>query len=242
MVIYQPLGGYCYNSDTHFLFDFIVENLKKFKHVHGELLDIGSGSGILGILMAKYYEKMNLHQCEVQKVFQFLSTTNARTNHIPAHLYAHSLLDKNIDKTFDIIVSNPPFYHQNVIQSNNKNIKIARYNNALTLNDFIVQSAKLLNAHGKLFFCYDVKQFNDIIKILNENNLNIEAVRFVHPKSNKDATLVMVYARKNSKSLLHINPPLIMFENESYTQEVNDIYNLTSTHSIKCDILEQFDE
>ncbi len=242
MVLYQPQDGYCYNSDTHFLFDFIVKNLKKFKNINGDILDIGSGSGILGLLMANYYNKLNLHQCEVQKVFQFLSNKNAQINNINTVLYTESILTLTIDKKFNIIVSNPPFYHKDVIKSNNQNIKIARYNDNLTLELFIDNCARLLKPNGKLFFCYDVKQFNDIIKSLNKNKLNIESVRFVHPKKNRDATLVMIYARKNSKSLLSINPPLVMFDNDNYTTEVNDIYNLTSTHSIKCDILEQFSE
>ena len=58
MVLYQPANGYCYNSDTHFLFNFICENLKKYKNIKGEFLDIGSGSGILGLLVAKEYEKL----------------------------------------------------------------------------------------------------------------------------------------------------------------------------------------
>ena len=60
MVLYQPTNGYCYNSDTHFLYNFIVENLKKYKNIKGELLDIGSGSGILGLLVAKNFEKIKL--------------------------------------------------------------------------------------------------------------------------------------------------------------------------------------
>jgi len=242
LVLYQPLNGYCYNSDTHFLFDFIVKCLDKFKNINGDILDIGSGSGILGLLMANHYPKLNLHQCEVQKVFQFLSSKNAQINNIQTSLYKDSIIDANIDKKFDIIVSNPPFYHQDVIKSNNENIKIARYNDILTLDIFIEKSAKLLKQNGKLFFCYDVKQFNAIIRCLNSNKLNIESVRFVHPNKTKDATLVMVYARKNSKSLMSIKPPLVMFDNQNYTQEVNNIYKLTSTHSIKCDILGQFDE
>jgi tRNA1(Val) A37 N6-methylase TrmN6 len=242
LILYQPQNGYCYNSDTHFLFDFIVNNLKKFKNINGDILDIGSGSGILGLLMAKYYTKLNLHQCEVQKIFQFLSSKNAQINNISTYLYEGSILDIKIDKQFDIIVSNPPFYHQDVIKSNNKNIQIARYNDKLSIDSFIARCSKLLKANGKLFFCYDVKQFNDIINSLNKNKLNIESVRFVHPKSDRDATLVMIYARKNSKSLLSINPPLIMFDNDKFTNEVENIYKLTSTHSIKCDILEQFSE
>ncbi|MCB9334518.1 MAG: methyltransferase, partial [Flavobacteriales bacterium] len=77
MVLYQPINGYCYNSDTHFLFDFICENFKKYKNIKGEILDIGSGSGILGLLVANEFDKLSLNQCEIQEMFQFFSTKNS---------------------------------------------------------------------------------------------------------------------------------------------------------------------
>ncbi|MDX9961718.1 MAG: methyltransferase [Aliarcobacter sp.] len=76
------MNGYCYNSDTHFLYNFICENLKKFKNTKGELLDIGSGSGILGLLLKKDYEKIFLNQCEIKEMFQFFSLKNSQTNKI----------------------------------------------------------------------------------------------------------------------------------------------------------------
>ena len=82
MVLYQPQNGYCYNSDTHFLYNFIVENLKKYKNIKGEILDIGSGSGILGLLVAKDFEKIKLNQCEIQEMFQFFTKKNSETNKI----------------------------------------------------------------------------------------------------------------------------------------------------------------
>lgn len=242
MVLYQPLGGYCYNSDTHFLYDFIVHNLKKFKNVHGELLDVGSGSGILGILLARNYPKLNLNQCEKQKVFQFLSQKNSSINNINSEIFCQEFDSICHENKFDIIVSNPPFYHQDVIKSTNENIKTARYNDSLSLDTLIEKAAKLLSNNGKFFFCYDVKQFNDIMKLSNKYNLNVESVRFVHPKKHKDATLVMLYLRKNSKSLMHVLPPLIMFNENQFSQEVLKIYEATSTHSIKCDILKDFIE
>lgn len=239
MLLYQPMNGYCYNSDTHFLYNFVVKNLKKFKNINGELLDIGSGSGILGLLVSREYEKLNLNQCEVQEAFQFFSTKNAQTNNINTYLYKGSFLEKEFDKKFDMCVSNPPFYHSNVIKSENKNIKIARYNDSMPLEKFISKTASILKDSGKFFFCYDVKQINEILLFLNKYKLNVESLQFVHPKANKDATLVLVYARKNSKSLTKILTPLFVFEEEEFSNEVKEIYLKSSTHSIKVDI-EQF--
>ncbi len=236
MLLYQPSNGYCYNSDTHFLHNFISENLKKFKNIKGNLLDIGSGSGILGLLVARDYDRLELNQCEIQDAFQELSYKNAQCNKIETFLYKGSFLDLEFDKFFDICVSNPPFYHSSVIKSENENIKIARYNDSLPLKQFIKKVSNILKDGGKFFFCYDVKQLDDIIVYLKEYKLNIESLQFVHPKKHKDATLVLVYARKNSKSLLNVLKPLIVFENEDFSQEVQEIYKKSSTHSIKVEI------
>lgn len=235
MVLYQPKDGYCYNSDTHFLYNFICNNLAKFKNVKGELLDIGSGSGILGLLVSREYEKLSLNQSEIQKVFQFFSQKNAQSNNIESNMYKGSFLEMQFDKRFDICVSNPPFYHTNVIKSENENIKIARYNDSMPLDSFIEKVSSILKDSGQFFFCYDVKQINEILITLNKYKLNLESLQFVHPKKHKDATLILVYARKNSKSLTKILPPLFVFDDIEFTQEVQDIYKKSSTHSIKVD-------
>ena len=237
MVLYQPTNGYCYNSDTHFLYNFVIENLKKYKNIKGELLDIGSGSGILGLLVAKDFEKLNLNQCEIQKMFQFFTKKNSETNNINSNLYEGSFVNIDFNKRFDICVSNPPFYHSDVIKSDNENLKIARYNDSLPLEEFIKKTASILNSEGKFFFCYDVKQINQILLLLNKYKFNLESLQFVHPKGSKDATLILVYAKRNSKSLTKILKPLIVFdENNDFTSEVQEIYKKSSTHSIKVDI------
>ena len=237
MVLYQPINGYCYNSDTHFLYNFIYENLKKYKNIKGELLDIGSGSGILGLLLAREYTNLNLNQCEIQEVFQFFSTKNAQTNKLESTLYKGSFEKVEFNKKSDICVSNPPFYHSDVLQSENENLRIARYNDSLPLEQFIKKVSSVLTSEGKFFFCYDVKQINEILILLNKYKFNLEALQFVHPKLSKDATLILVYAKKNSKSLTKIFNPLIVFENNNdFTQEVQNIYEKSSTYSIKVNI------
>lgn len=237
MVLYQPINGYCYNSDTHFLYSFVYENLKKYRNIRGELLDIGSGSGILGLLLAREYNKLALNQCEIQTMFQFFSSKNSQTNKIDAKLYKGSFDKIDFDKRFDICVSNPPFYHADVIKSENESLRIARYNDSLPLEQFIKKVSTILTSEGKFFFCYDVKQINEILILLSKYKFNLEALQFVHPKISKDATLVLVYAKKNSKSLTKVFNPLVVFENNNdFTQEVQKIYDKSSTHSIKVSI------
>ncbi len=237
MLLYQPQNGYCYNSDTHFLFNFICQNLKQYKNIKGELLDIGSGSGVLGLLVARDFNKLNLNQIEIQEEFQFLSQKNSEINKIENNLFKGDFLDYTFKKQFDYIVSNPPFYPSCVVQSENKNKKIARYNDNLPLKNFITKASKLLTSKGQFFFCYDVKLLSEIIKYCSEVKLNIESLQFLHPKQTKESTLVMVAARKSSKSLLKILPPAVMFsENGNFNEATNKIYKKCSTHSIKCEV------
>lgn len=237
LILYQPIDGYCYNSDTHYLYNFICDNLSKYKNLKGELLDIGSGSGILGLLLARDYKNLKLNQCEIQKLFQFFTTLNSQVNKISNNLYSGSFLEIDFDKKFDLCVSNPPFYHGNVIKSENLNIKIARYVDSLPLEDFIKKVSTILKENGKFLFCYDSKQIMDILVFLKKYNLNVESMQFVHPKINKEATLVLVYAKKNSKSLIKVLNPLICFdENGDFTKEVMEIYKKCSTYSIKAKI------
>jgi tRNA1(Val) A37 N6-methylase TrmN6 len=235
--LYQPQNGYCYNSDTHFLYNFICKNLEIYKNIQGELLDIGSGSGILGLLIARDYPKLNLNQCEIQSSFQFLTQKNSEVNNIQNTLYKGSILDFTFDKQFDYVISNPPFYHSDVIKSENESLKIARYNDSMPLEKFIQKTSKILKQNGKFFFCYDAKQLDKIIEYMGNTNLNMEAIQFLHPNETKEASLVMVYARSGSKSKLKILAPMIMFElNGEFKDEVNNIYKKCSTHSIKCEV------
>ena len=237
MLLYQPKNGYCYNSDTHFLFSFILQNLKIYKNIKGDLLDIGSGSGILGLLVARDFNNLNLHQVEIQDDFIFLTNKNSAINNIDSTVYKGDFLKIDFDKKFDMIVSNPPFYPHSVIKSENNSKKIARYNDNLPLEDFITKVSKILNNNGKFFFCYDVKFLSDIMLHCKNLKLNIESLQFLYPNSKKEASLVMIMVKKGSKTLMKILPPAIMFDDDGeFATSTNDIYKICNTHSIKCDI------
>ena len=236
MLLYQPINGYCYNSDTHFLFAFIKENLKKFKNIQGRVLDVGSGSGILGLLIKRDFPKISLDSLEIQSSFQFLSQKNAQINSLESTIINAAFQDFQSDDKYDILVSNPPFYPTSVIKSENENLKIARYNDSLPLEKFITSINKNLKSNGKSFFCYDIKFLDEIMILCKEYKLNIEAIQFLHPKKDKKATLVMFFAKKNSKSSLDILPPIIMFEDGKIVKEVNKIYDMCDTYSIKVEI------
>ena len=226
MKLYQPLNGYCYNSDTMFLYDFISKfNLK------GKVLDVGGGCGVLGLLLKRDFPKIELTFIEKQEIMVSFIKKNIEENSFEAEVIEGDFLDYKFNKRFDFIVSNPPFY-QGTLKSGNEIKKVARYEEYLPMKEFFKKVNELLKERGEFIFCYDAKRIDDII-LKMPKPLKVTDVRFMYPRLNKRATLVMVRAKRHSKSLVNIHPPLIGFEGGSYSLEANNIYKKASTQSIK---------
>jgi len=105
MLLYQPQEGYCYNSDSVFLYDFIDSFNPK-----GKVLDVGAGCGIVGLLVARDNPKVELEAVEKQDAFAEYAATNARVNKIDYKIHHKDFLELDEDIKYDYIISNPPFY------------------------------------------------------------------------------------------------------------------------------------
>ena len=230
MYLYQPTSGYAYNSDSIFLYDFI--SLFKPK---GSLLDVGCGVGIVSLLLSRDF---NLQTTIVDK--QEIMLNYANHNYVLNKLEAESFLGDFImlpeENKFDFVVSNPPFYDENVTQSKNEHLNIARYAHHLPIDSFIAKVKRVLRPRGRFIFCYDAKQVDRLLYALKENKINPEVIRFVHSKIDRDSKLVMISARMNSKSLMKVMPPLVVFNEKSiYTKEAENAFFKAKTNSIKGD-------
>ena len=224
--LYQPKNGYCYNSDTMFLYDFIT-----YFNIKGDVLEVGGGCGVLGLLIKRDFPKINLTVIEKQKImFEFI-LKNLKENNLKAKVFNADFLEFDFDKKFDFIVSNPPFYN-GTLKSENEIKKIARYEDSLPMSEFFEKVNKILKERGEFIFCYDAKRIDDIISKMPKP-LKITDIRFFYPKLNKNATLVLIRAKRHAKSLIKIHPPLIGFEGEVFSKEADEIYKKANTESIK---------
>ena len=226
MILYQPKNGYCYNSDTMFLYDFI----SKFK-LKGKVLEVGGGCGVLGLLLKRDFPEINLTFIEKQKIMTEFIKKNLQENKLEAEVIEGDFLKTEFKKEFDFIISNPPFY-QGTLKSDNEIKKIARYEEYLPMKDFFEKVNESLKERGEFIFCYDAKRVDDIVKNLPKP-LKITDMRFLHPKINKKATLIMVRAKRHAKSMTTVHPPIIGFEGEEYSDEAKNIYKKADTNSIK---------
>ena len=231
MQLYQPQEGYCYNSDTIFLYDFIDSFSPR-----GRMLDVGAGCGVLGLLVARDNPHVRLEAVELQEEFAFFAQKNARVNGIDYTLYHRNFLAFDDSDGFAYIVSNPPFYNEGATPAKKEAIAAARSNISMPLEGFLRRCAKLLKPHGHLFFCYDAAQLGLIGAIVSQLKMRIVDIRFIHPKVDRGAKVVLLHVRKNSKALLKVHPPLIAFEGERFSSEARRLYQKARTHSIKCHI------
>lgn len=228
MLLYQEEDGFLFNSDSHYLYDFISKLNPK-----GKVLDVGSGCGILGLLIARDF-KVKLTSIDIQENSAFLTKQNALVNKIECEAFCGDFLEFEFDKKFDFIISNPPYYHSEVVKSKNKKLYISRYAENLNLESFVKKVNSLLENRGHFVFCHDAKELKNIFEVLKRYKINPVDIRFVHGSLEKPSHLVFIHARKSSNSPTTVHPPLIATQNGEFTKEVESIYQKTSTYSIKC--------
>jgi len=228
MNLFQPDKGYRYNSDTLLLYDFISTFTPK-----GEVLDVGCGCGILGLLLKRDFPSLKMHLLDIQEQNCTIAYANAEQNGIEiASVICHNFLSIRFECKFDMIVSNPPFYHKGGVKNEDTSLFLSRHSSALPFDAFAKKVTKTLSNRGYFCFCYDAKQLDHLMAALLANGLNVEDICFVYPKEEKEASLVLIRARKNSKSLCKVHPPLFIYTGEVFSERVQSIFKRSQTQSV----------
>lgn len=232
--IYQLENGYCYNTDSLILAYFAKNFLKKSYSI----LDIGAGSGILGILCAREICALGgnpkLHLVEKDELMSAL----ARKNSAPFNGVAHCIdfLDFKPSQKFDFIISNPPFYTQGALLGDNERKNMARFQHFLPPQSLFMHIKRVLKPNGTLCMCYDARLCAEIFYEAKKNGLHIDVARFVHSLCDREANLIVFRAQIQSKSPLRVLPPLFTHLSPAQsdnTLELKEIYAWAQTRSIK---------
>lgn len=228
--IYQPRDGYRFSVDALLLYSFV--NVRTAEYI----ADIGAGSGIVGLLLAKKYISANVTLFEIQDSLAVLAEKNIAMNSLKERVKVIKTDIREIRTapffqaavhSFDVAVSNPPFRKGSSGLINPEEGKaIARHEIKLKLPELVSAADYLLKPKGRFFFIYLPERLSEIFESLRRK-MEVKRLRFVHPDKNSGAKMVLVEAVKNTRKGLKIEQPLYIHnETGGYTDEMEGILGI----------------
>ena len=225
--IIQNKEGFCFGIDSVLLSDF-AKNIKNNSWV----LDLGTGTGIIPILLCGKTNLKKVIGVEVQEKIAEMAKRSIKLNNLEARFQVinENILNlKNIYKnqTFDVVVTNPPYKKKNsgIINENHEKL-ISRHEIEADLADFIKVSKDLLKDKGEFYMVHRPERLVDILSIMRKEKLEPKVLRMVYSNKNKEPKLVLIKGIKNAKPFLKVEKNLYIYdENGNYTDEILEIYN-----------------
>ncbi len=224
--IIQNKDGFKFGIDSILLSDFA----KKIKN-NSLVLDIGSGSGIISILLAGKTKAEKIVGIEIQKDVADMAKRSVILNNLEDRIEIINDNIKNIENYFDnnyfdYIVTNPPYQKNNTgLKSEDKKNLISRHEIECTLEDIIQKSFKVLKDKGVLYMVHRPERLVDILCAMRKNRIEPKELRLVYPKISNKPSLVLIKGVKNAKEFLKVQEPLIIYnEDGTYTRELLNIY------------------
>jgi tRNA1(Val) A37 N6-methylase TrmN6 len=228
--LFQSNKGYRFSVDALLLADFV--NLKKVVKIG----DLGAGSGIVGILLAKKYPDARVTLFEIQDSLAKLAEKNVALNNLKdrvmvmkADIKGLRLFDSSfaVPHSFDLLVSNPPFRRLKSGRiSEGEEKAIARHEIKLGLHDLINAASSLLKAKGRLCVIYHPSRLMELFDILKKKRLEAKRLRFVHSNMSSEAKMILLEAVQGGRGGIKVDRPLYIYRDDgSYTDEVMGICN-----------------
>lgn len=225
--IIQNKDGFCFGIDSILLSDFASEIKRNSK-----VIDLGTGTGIIGIMLCAKTELSQMVGVEIQKEVYDMAKRSIKLNKLQHKFEIINDNIKNLENiiemgTFDAVVTNPPYKKvgTGITNENHKKL-LSRHEITANLEDFIKVSAKLLKDKGNLYMVHRPDRLVDIIEHLRKYKLEPKKIRFIEPSIGKEANLILIKATKNAKPFLKIEKTLYVYnENGEYTNEILKIYN-----------------
>ena len=223
--IIQNSEGFCFGIDAVLLSDFAKEIRN-----NSEVLDLGTGTGILSILLSAKTNLKKIYGIDIQEEVVDMAKRSVELNKLENKIEIKNIkeLEEIFEKnSIDSIVTNPPYKKLETGKTNEKENKfISRHEVTASLEDFIKVSFNLLKDKGSLYMVHRPERLAEIIYKLKKYKLEPKKIRFVHSNNEQEPKLVLIKAVKNAKEFLTVEKPLIIYkENGEYTDEILKIYN-----------------
>ena len=226
MKIVQDTEMFSFSLDSVLLPHFVTINRNINK-----ILDIGCGNAPIPLILSTK-TKSKIIGVEIQKQVYDMAAESVRMNKLDDQIEIINADINDYSKeletdSFDVITCNPPFFKYLETSNINKNTykTIARHEVKLNLNNIFSIAKKLLKNNGVIAIVHRPERLIDIITEMKKNNIEPKKIRFVYPKKNSEANILLIEGSKNGKPGIKILPPLYShLDNGEYTDEVKKYF------------------
>lgn len=211
--IIQNTKGFCFGIDSVVLSDF-AKDIKN----NAKVLDLGTGTGIISILLCGKTNLSKVTGVEVQQEVYEMAKRSIQLNNLEDKfdIICEDIL--NLEKIygqncFDVIVTNPPYKKKDTgIINEEITKKISRHETTAELEDFIRVSNKLLKDKGEFYLVHRPERLVDILFYMRKYKLEPKQMKFVYSDSKKEPKIVLIKGVKNAKPFLKIDKNLYLYE------------------------------
>lgn len=224
--IIQNKEWFCFGIDS-----VILANFAKGSKRGSKILDLGTGTGIISILLSSKVEDSNITAVEIQKEVAEMAYRSIELNDLQDKIEIINEDIKNISTKigqgkFDVVITNPPYKKKETGIVNDNSVKeISRHEITANLEDFIRVAKEQLKDYGTFYMINRPERIADITQYLRKYKLEPKEIRFIYPKVNKPSNAVLIKAVKYGGEFLKVDEPLIIYnEDGTYTEEIFKIY------------------
>lgn len=176
--LYQHPKMFRMNTDTGLLGNYLKIPFQ------ARVLDIGTNNGAL-LLYASTFPYKELVGIDIQPLAIEIAKMNMELNHISNfQLYVEDIQTFEDPEGFDVIICNPPYFHQQT-QNQNKDLALARHDTYLSLQTLFFKVFQLLKNTGVFYFIHRYDRYDEIVNELQHQHLKIVEKKEIYSKPNK---------------------------------------------------------
>ena len=223
--IIQSPGRFCFGMDA-----VLLSSFAKVKR-NESALDLGTGTGILPILLEAKNEGSRYVGLEIQEESADMARRSVAMNGLQEKIEvvtgdikeAAAVFGK---ATFDVVTCNPPYMTDLHGLKNPELPKaIARHEVLCSLEDVVREASAVLKPNGRFYMVHRPFRLAEIFAMCQKYKLEPKAMRLVHPFADKEPNMVLLECLKGGKSMIKIAPPLVVYKEPGvYTDEIYQVY------------------
>ena len=215
----QDPKKFCFGVDAVFLSDFV--RVRPGENV----LDLGTGNGIIPVLLSAKTEARHITGLEIQADTAEMARRSVAHNHLEDRI---DIVTGDIKEAaelfkpafFDVITTNPPYMLVDHGMRNPDDAKaIARHEVLCSLDDILRESMRLMQDKSRFYMIHRPFRLTEIMIKMHQYKIEPKRIRFVHPYIDKEPAMVLIEGVRGAKPRVTVEPPLIIYDRNGTAEE-----------------------